>query len=549
MSRITGIAFTLLVAASPLRAQEMPADLGAVPASAAGFLHVRVGDLWQSDFFKDLRASVLKAGPKALEAFDQRFVPAPSTIDRVTIILLDPRSGGEPPFVGIISCSKPFDGALAAKSLLPQGKEMKAGGKTYVADAELDLALHIINDRTLAIAPTAQMQTFLESNKPAGANPFAAALKEAAGNHHLTLALNSGMLPGEAIAELPEALQPLARAKMAQLSLDFGKDLRAEIRLQYGDEAQAKSGETAAREGVKMAREALAKFRTELEGQLMPKGGKTISPISELPEAALAVAGLGAIATADEFLKDPPLKREGDSLAATVVVPAGPYTSLLGVSGVAAGFALPAVQKVRGAATRSRSANNMKQILLAFHNYHDTYGALPAAAICDPNGKPLLSWRVAILPYIEGDNLYKQFHLDEPWDSEHNKKLIPLMPKVYALPNVTKDGESTTHYRAFVGNGAGMELKKGTRFADFTDGLSNTLLIVEAAEPVEWTKPDDLAYDPTKPLPKLGKLNPEGFWAGMGDGSVRFIPKTVNEKTLRALITRNGGEVIESFDK
>src|SRR5207237_862076 len=210
---------------------------------------------------------------------------------------------------------------------------------------------------------------------------------------------------------------------------------------------------------------------------LMPKSGKSVSPITELPEAALAVAGLGAIATSEEFLKDPPLKRDGDSLAATVIVPAGPYTSLLGVSGVAAGFALPAVQKVRMAATRSQSANNLKQILLAFHNYHDTYGALPAAAICDPNGKPLLSWRVAILPYVEQQALYNEFHLDEPWDSEHNKKLLPRMPKVYSLPNVTKEGEFTTHYRAFVGNGAALDLKKGVRFADFTDGLSNTVLI------------------------------------------------------------------------
>src|SRR6266704_5622726 len=124
MLRLTCLALVLAIAA-PLPAQELPADLAAVPGNAAGFVHVRVADLWQSDSLKDLRASVLKAGPKALEAFDQRFVPAPSSIERVTIILLDPRGGGEPPLVGIISCSKPFDGAQAAKSLLPQGKEMK----------------------------------------------------------------------------------------------------------------------------------------------------------------------------------------------------------------------------------------------------------------------------------------------------------------------------------------------------------------------------------------------------------------------------------------
>src|SRR5262249_35253653 len=244
------------------------------------------------------------------------------------------------------------------------------------------------------------------------------------------------------------------------------------------------------------------------EKQLAAKDGKSVSPITELPEAALALAGLGAIATADEFLKDPPLKRDGDSLAMTVVVPAGPYTSLLGVSGISAGFALPALQKARGAATRSRSANNMKQILLAFHNYASNYDKLPAAAICDPNGKPLLSWRVAILPYIEQQNLYQQFKLDEPWDSEHNKKLIPRMPKIYALPNVTKEGEFTTHYLAFVGNGAGMELKKSLRFQDFTDGTSNTFMIVEASDPVCGRSPRIWPTTPRSHCPSWASLTP-----------------------------------------
>src|SRR5205807_7237409 len=99
----------------------------------------------------------------------------------------------------------------------------------------------------------------------------------------------------------------------------------------------------------------------------------------------------------------------------------------------------------------------------------------------------------------------KQFHLDEPWDSEHNKKLIPLMPKVYELPNSDKPSENSTHYRVFYGNGAALELKRGTRIAEFTDGTSNTLVVVEASDPAVWSKPDDFEYNPGKPLPKLGK--------------------------------------------
>ena len=86
------------------------------------------------------------------------------------------------------------------------------------------------------------------------------------------------------------------------------------------------------------------------------------------------------------------------------------------------------------AARRAQSMNNLKQFALAMHNYHDTNGKFPAASSFDKDGKPLLSWRVHVLPYLEQAELYKQFHLDEPWDSEHNKKLIEKMPNVLASP-------------------------------------------------------------------------------------------------------------------
>src|SRR5207249_2796575 len=84
----------------------------------------------------------------------------------------------------------------------------------------------------------------------------------------------------------------------------------------------------------------------------------------------------------------------------------------------------------RIAGRRTVSQNNLKQIGLAMHNYHDTYRHFPPQALTDKNGKPLLSWRVAVLPFIEQDNLYRQFKLDEPWDSEHNRKLLERMPKL-----------------------------------------------------------------------------------------------------------------------
>jgi prepilin-type processing-associated H-X9-DG protein len=89
---------------------------------------------------------------------------------------------------------------------------------------------------------------------------------------------------------------------------------------------------------------------------------------------------------------------------------------------------------------------------------------------------------------------------------------------------------------------------KGLQLADFTDGTSNTLMVVEAAKPVPWSKPEDLAYDPNRPLPKLGGHTPGGFNAAFCDGSVRFLTDKIKESVLRALITRNGGEVINPND-
>jgi RNA polymerase sigma factor (sigma-70 family) len=204
-----------------------------------------------------------------------------------------------------------------------------------------------------------------------------------------------------------------------------------------------------------------------------------------------------------------------------------------------------AVAKIQLAAQRAQSSNNLKQIAIAMHNYHDTHNQLPAAAICDKNGKPLLSWRVAILPYLEQNGLYQEFKLDEPWDSAHNKKLLEKMPPIYApLGDKIKQPHST-FYQVFTGAGTLFEGDKGLRFADITDGMSNTLLIVEAGDAVPWTKPQDLPYEANKKLPPLGGLFKEGFHIGLADGSVHWIRRTFDIDTFRLVITRGDGQVVD----
>ena len=220
---------------------------------------------------------------------------------------------------------------------------------------------------------------------------------------------------------------------------------------------------------------------------------------------------------------------------------------------VSVALLLPAVQSAREAARRTQSMNHLKMLGLAMHNFHDTYKAFPAAYSTDEQGKPLLSWRVHILPFVEGSALYDQFHLDEPWDSEHNRRLIAQMPAVYRSPNSKAEPGKTVYLALRHEKGVLVppeqsqyegQRKLGIGIRHITDGTSNTLLAVEANDEsaVIWTKPDDLEVNMDEPLRGLVGLRPGGFLAAICDGSVRFIAASIDKDVLRAVMTRNGNE-------
>jgi uncharacterized protein (TIGR03067 family) len=203
-------------------------------------------------------------------------------------------------------------------------------------------------------------------------------------------------------------------------------------------------------------------------------------------------------------------------------------------------------EKIELAALKLTSSNNLKQLALAMHNYHDTHRHLPTSAIYSKDGKPLLSWRVAVLPFVEQVELYKEFKLDEPWDSPHNKKLLEKMPKLYEPVRGKTKQPYATYYQVFTGPGTAFEGDKKLQFGnDFPDGLSNTVMIVEAGEAVPWTKPQDLPYDPQKDLPKLGGLFPDGFYVAMCDGGVYWARRGFDQRMFRPAVTRNDGQAVD----
>ncbi len=193
-----------------------------------------------------------------------------------------------------------------------------------------------------------------------------------------------------------------------------------------------------------------------------------------------------------------------------------------------------------------RSANHLKQIGLAFHLSLDKNKTFPAAAIYGKDGKALLSWRVAVLPFLDdkAQALYKEFKLDEPWDGAHNKKLLDRMPEVYKSP-AAKGKTNTTPYQVITGPNTPFANDKGLKIFQITDGTSNTILAVEATPAVPWTKPADVVYDAKKPLPQFGGVAKGGFTILMFDGSTRFVRPGFDEQTLRDAITPSGGEPVD----
>lgn len=237
----------------------------------------------------------------------------------------------------------------------------------------------------------------------------------------------------------------------------------------------------------------------------------------------------------------------GDSVSAQAqnVTPAQPTLAKESKKGAEKEDEPPQRTPAKLAADKTRSLNNLKIIGIAMHNHHDAFGKFPAQAIYSRNGKPLLSWRVAILPFIEQEKLYKSFNLEEPWDSKHNIKLLAQMPVEYAPPGIKTKTPHSTFYRVFTGRDTVFDGKDGRKASDITDGLSNTVLVAEAGQAVPWTKPDELAYDAKKAIPKLGGVFDGDLNLLLADGSPRFVRRGFDEKTLRAAITRNGNEGVD----
>lgn len=533
-------------------AQTQGGELGRIPPNAMGIVQLRFGTLYKSEAFRGFREFLALAGPEAMRTLEERFQITPLQIDRVTLVVLPPSMQRENSAIGI-----PFPFAIMISTLvdipsenLPErlgiGRLKKLEGNFPMwEEAQTRHILALPKPRLAILGTGSFVKSLSQANDGATPAPFADL-----GNHDMSVLVQMKRVPADLLAAVPPPFSEILKADTLRVNMDLGKDLIVGAVAQFASEKEAQESEEILKGLAKLAILVMESERQGMMKRLENAEEKRPSAFSQMPEALAAFYSLATMNDYINLLKNPPLTRTGNTLEAKMKQELSGQLATVSTVAIGIGLLLPAVQKVRQAATRTQGVNNLKQLGLAFHNYESAYTNFPGNITDKKTGKALLSWRVAILPFIEQDNLYRQFKLDEPWDSEHNLKIAKIAIKLYTPPGqqVQQDsqGNCLTPYQGLAGPSGLLEPGKKIRLADITDGTSNTILLVEAKNLVIWTKPDDVPFDPkagfAEPEKVFGGLSPNGFNSLFADGSVRFISNSIDKKILKALFTRNGGE-------
>ena len=517
------IAATVLVTIPAADTPKQPPELAMLPRDAMAVMTVKVSAIFDHPSFQLLREELSKPDSPMSKTFTTETGVEFKQIERLSILVNPGEPNAEPHMHVAITTREPYDRAAVIRALGGKENPDKIGsyyqskrGTTY---AFLDVRTICYGTSELPRNP------LIPFREPKATGPLTEVLSLAS-EHTIVAGLNMNLVRGLIAEDVPAEFVPLLRADKAMMHLSLGANsAKATVKLDFAGKKWATDGE----EGLKAMQGLAVKEIADATMRLMGDGGgdKDYIPILEY---LAKVVDKSTVQVA------------GSTATGTITADLGPtFAKLLA----------PLPNRIAEEAIRAGDHNNLKQVGLAFHNYESAYSTFPTN-ICNKDGKPLLSWRVHVLPYIEQDQLYKEFKLDEPWDSDNNKKLIAKMPKTFELTGIETKEKGQTFFQAFGGK-KGDAIRplmlegeqKGLGIVGITDGTSNTFLVVEAAEPVIWTKPVDLPFDANEKLPKLGRRQPNGFNVVFCDGSVRFIKSTTPEATLKAHITANGGEVID----
>lgn len=534
--------FAPQAAAAPPMSKELEEILSWVPHDAAVFVHVDVSALWKSKQMDAVRKENPAGMFEKIDAIGGALGIPVENVTSFTLFIPKVKAQGDQAGVcAAIAISKPHNpkqvvtalAALAGLEKLPRefasDKFKKERENVYsIAEGrdgkEKTLFLFDNPNRVVILGPKGH-----DLMKPAAGvkkGPISEALAAVVDGKSLAFGLNFANLPDDIRTEnVPpevEPFKPIIHSDAVIATATFDPDLTLNVKVKCPTRAKALEAE------------------------------KSMGVFKTLMQTVLA-AGIAEVQKDEAFAKLVALGKQTQDILKAATIASDDAQAMATLKAKADFDVSPLVTqifgKTGGAASRAVTVNNLKQLGLAMHIYHDTYNGLPAAAVIGKKGKPLLSWRVAILPYVEQNQLYKEFKLDEPWDSDHNKKVFEKnpMPKVFEVVGVTKEGVKNTHMQVFRGNGAIFDLVQSTKLGGITDGTSNTLMVVLGKTAVPWTKPDDIEFDAkTNPADQLLFLNDLAHVA-FADGSVRSLKKSLPAETWRALITKAGGEVV-NFD-
>jgi uncharacterized protein DUF1559 len=475
---------------------------------------------------------------EVLTAFGKRDLGLePADIDQIMVVA-EVANGGPPLVAGVVRFAKPYqlDGLLPelASDLAPGDLD---GKPMLQAASPMEPSMFMPDNRTLLIGMAPMIEKMVENAKEPAAGPLSELLASTSVTGDVTAIavlepvremLGAMLMMAPVPPPLADVKQLPQLIKAAKIELQVTGMPNASVVLLAPDTDKADQLENVLNKAIDFGQQMAMQ-------QMSQEMGDPDDPVEQ------AMAQYMVRMNQHMFKMIRP-QRNGTVLS---IEQGGQESMYVASTGVLVALLLPAIQAAREAARRSMSMNNMKQIALAMLTHHDTFKEFPAQAITDDAGKPLLSWRVKLLPFVEESALYKQFHLDEPWDSPHNKQLIERMPQIYARPNGDA-GSGMTNYLAPVGEGTMWKAGKGTRLAGIRDGSSNTIMAVEVDDEaaVPWTKPADWEFDANDPMQGVGNTRPGGFLAGLADGSVHLIENGIDPDVLKALITMAGGEQV-----
>lgn len=253
--------------------------------------------------------------------------------------------------------------------------------------------------------------------------------------------------------------------------------------------------------------------------------------------------------TGTPFASGTPGRSSGGPVIALIVVAA--LAALLVCGGVMILFYWQLAGIPMPVSGQNQCTNNLKQIGVAMHNYHDTYRCFPAAVLTDENDLPMRSWRVAILPFVEQAPLYDMYDFSEPWDGPNNGLLLDMFVPAYHCPD-SVSMSSETSYVMIVGQGTvGGQPNEEVDFADIRDGTSNTVMAIEVdGAGIYWMEPRDITVEEavtyiTDPASsQFRQVHPGGVNVLFADGSVRFLQSSIDPEMLRAMLTIDDGQAV-----